>query len=114
MKISENPSLTAGSLKRDAKPVKAILGKMSLFSGFKVKFNARTALLCSQIGSGVLTQRQRTGTLCFLPREIQTARVSMSAFVLSATVSHCLSRGVRKVADLLQQICLRRDVPLLL
>lgn len=102
---SWNPSCTLGSLNRDTKPLKAILGRawrasgLSCAEGVSERFQCHdftkaymgctglfkdlTASLCSHSCNGVLNQRHRIGTWCLRASATHWERVSTSGFVLS-------------------------------
>ena len=95
MRISWNPSLSAGSLYLAVNPENAIPGSIGLFSGLKRdSLSALTVSLCLHTATDVVKQTQRIGTLTFLARSTHLALVSGSALVLSI--------DIRRVASMME------------
>jgi NhaP-type Na+/H+ and K+/H+ antiporter len=82
-----------GSLNLAANPAKAECGRIERFSGLKDPMaKALTVSLCSHSFAGALKYTHLMGILSFLASSIHTARVGMSAFVLSAKPLAIISR----------------------
>ena len=76
-----------GSLNLEAKPAKAECGSIDRFSGLNTPpVSALTVSLCSQSFGGAVKYTQRIGTWAFKAMFNQTARVSISALVLSVVI----------------------------